>query len=160
MDDILKDPMFFYGIAFLIFIGLAVAKGRKPLLGWLDGEVRKISDELERARQLRTEAESLLADYTVRQAAALTEADAILAHVRAEAERFKAQAESAFAHRLKIHEQHAAERIRQAEAEAIAQVRSVTITQAVDCARETFTKRLNAAKQSALIDQAVQNISA
>ena len=53
MSEILKDPMFFYAIAFVIFAGLAWKFGHKPALQMLDDQIIKIRDELQQARELR-----------------------------------------------------------------------------------------------------------
>ena len=160
MEDMLKDPMFFYAIAFAVFVSLAFVKGRKPLLVWLDGEVQKIRDELDQARALRAEAESVLADYTARQATALAEAEAIISHAKIEAERLRVKAETDLRHRLAMQEQQAAARIRNAETAAIASIRNAAIDRAVEAARATLASGLDEAAAAHLMDQAIASLPA
>jgi F0F1-type ATP synthase membrane subunit b/b' len=47
------SPTLLYTIALIIFLGLAVRFGKKPILGWLDGEILKIRAELDQAKKLR-----------------------------------------------------------------------------------------------------------
>jgi F-type H+-transporting ATPase subunit b len=155
MSDTFHDPMFFYAVAFFIFLGLAWKFGRKPMLGWLDGEILKIRDELEQARKLRVEAEALLAEYKLKQGAAMKETEGILAHAKEEAVRLRAEAEADLKDALIHHEQQAAARIRLAEAEAMTDVRNAVIEGAMKLARETLASRIDDAATAKLTEQAI-----
>lgn len=158
MSKWLQDPAFFYGIAFVIFIALAYRHAKKPLLGWLDSEILKIRDELEQARKLRAEAEVTLADYKNKQKVALAEAEAIIAHAKEEATRLKAQAETDLKEALARHEQQVTERIRLAEAAALADVRSAAVDMAVNMARKALTTHMDEAGAAKLIEQAIAEV--
>ena len=160
MADLMHDPMFFYTIAFVIFFVLAFKYGRKPLLGWVDGEILKIRDELEQAQKLRVEAESVLQTYKKKQAEALAEADAIIKHAEAEAVRMKAQAEVDLKASLARHEQQAAERIRIAESEATAAVRAAAVDSAIIAAKKALTSQIDGAAAGKLMDQAIADMPA
>lgn len=155
MSSLFKDPMFFYGVAFVIFMALAYRYGRKPALSWIDSEIVKIRDELEQARKLRAEAETMLSDYKAKQKTALAEAEAIIAGAKDEAVRMKEQAEADLKKALVRHEQQALERIRVAEAEAAAEVRSAAIDLAMEMARKTLASQMDDGASSKLIDQAI-----
>lgn len=155
----LHDPMFWYTVAFVIFIALAFKYGRKPMLGWLDSEILKIRDELARAAALRREAEATLADYKKKYDTAVSEAESILTHAREEAARLKTQAEADLKAALARHEQQAADRLRLAEAEALAQVRGAAVDQAMALARAELAKQLEGAKGAALTDRAIAEVS-
>lgn len=158
MSELFNDPMAFYALAFLIFIGLAYRYGRKPMLSVLDGEIAKIRDELEQARKLRTDAEAMLADYQARQKTALAQAEAIVAGAKDEAARMKEQAEADLKTALVRHEQQAIERIRVAEAEAASEVRSAAIDLAMQMARKTLASQMDDGASSKLIDQAIADL--
>lgn len=155
----LHDPMFWYSVAFVIFLALAYRHGKKPILGWLDSEIAKIGGELQRARTLRAEAEALLADYTKKHAEAMSEAARITAHAREEAARLKAQAETDLKNALARHEQQAAQRLRMAETEALAAVRAAAVDQAMALARKTLAEQIDGAKAAAIADRAITDIS-
>lgn len=152
----LDDPMFWYAVAFGIFIALTWRYARKPMLGWLDGEIAKIRAELERARQLRAEAEATLAEYKKKHAEALAEAESIIRYAKEEAEQLKKQAEADLKASLARHEQQAAERIRLAEAEALAAVRAAVIDEAMAGARKMLDAPGSVA--GALADQAIAEL--
>jgi F-type H+-transporting ATPase subunit b len=159
MSALLKDPMFFYGIAFVIFLGLAYRYGRKPILDWIDGEILKIRDELEQAKKLRIEAEITLADYKKKQVAAMADAEAIVRHAKDEAARLKTQAEADLKAALARHEQQALERIRIAEAEAMADVRTAAINAAMAMANKMLASHMDEATAAKLTDQAIGEVS-
>src|SRR5882672_1032341 len=94
MSALFQNPMVLYGIAFFIFLGLAYWYGRAPMLGWIDGEILKIRNELEQARKLRAEAEATLKEYKAKQAEAMQQAEQIVHHAAEEAKRLRTQAES------------------------------------------------------------------
>jgi len=147
-----------YGFAFTVFIVLAYRYGRKPILGALDTEIAKIRDELEHARKLRADAESMLEDYRARRRNALAEAEAIVANATLAAEQMKKQAEDDLKNSLQRHEQQALDRIRVAEAEALADVRTSAINLAMDIARKTLATQLDDAAASKLVDQAIADL--
>jgi F-type H+-transporting ATPase subunit b len=158
MSGLFQDPMFFYSIAFVIFLALAWRYGRKPMLGWLDSEILKIRNELEQARKLRAEAEAMLAQYKAKQAEAMKDAEAIVRHASEEAARLRAQAAADLKDALAKHEQQAATRIRLAEAEAIADVRTAVVDLAMKLARETLAAKLDDATAAKLTEQAIAEI--
>ncbi|HEU0117137.1 MAG TPA: hypothetical protein VFR09_00765 [Alphaproteobacteria bacterium] len=158
MKEMLNDPMFMYSIAFVIFLALAIKYGRKPLLGWLDTEILKVREELDKARQLRAEAEETLAEYKQKQAAALAEAEAIVASAKDDAARLKTQAETDLKNALARHEQQALERIRIAESEAMEEVRSATVDLAISMAAKTLAGQLDDAAAAKLVDQAIADM--
>ena len=147
------DPMFWYAVAFAIFLVLAYRYTRKPILDGLDGAIAKIRDDLERAKQLRAEAEATLAEYKKKHAEALAEAEAVIRYAKEEAEELKEQAEADLKAALARHEQQALERIRLTEAEALAAVRAAAVDQAMSIARETLAASGNGA--GALADEAI-----
>jgi F-type H+-transporting ATPase subunit b len=157
--SMLQDPMFFYSVAFFIFLGLAFHYGREPLMAWIDSEILKIRNELDQAKKLRTEAEAMLADYKSKQTAALAEADAIVKHAKEEAVRLRTQAENDLKESLAKSEQQAAARIRIAESEAMEQVRNTIIDAAMKMAEAKLTAQLDGAAASKLTDQAIGELS-
>src|SRR5262249_61924732 len=110
--------------AVLIFVAL-VWKPLKPrLIGALDARAERIREELETARRLRDEAEQALVAYRQRQRQAAAEAEDIVAHAKAEAERIAQQSsrdlEAALARRRRLAEG----RNGQEQARAMAGIRS------------------------------------
>ena len=77
------DATFWVGAAFVLFVGiLFYLKVPGMLTSALDERAKKISDDLDQARELREEAQVLLATYQRKQRDALKEAEEIIAHCR------------------------------------------------------------------------------
>jgi F-type H+-transporting ATPase subunit b len=160
MKNLMQDPMFFYAVAFFIFIALAFVYGRKPLFGWLDSEISAIRGELERAVQLRSEAEAALADCKAKQVKAESDARAIVMMAQQQVEAMRQRAEQDLASSLLRHEQLASERIRLAEAEAMADVRASAIGLAMAMARKSLAENMSGGDAASLVDKVIAEIPA
>ena len=158
MSEYLKDPMYLYALAFAIFVGLAFIYGRGAFVAWIDGEIQKVRAQLDEAKKLRADAESTLVEYKQQQAEALKEADELIRNAKDEAVRLKAQAEADLKASLARQEQQALERIRMAEAAAMAEVRQRGIDLAMASARETLSSKLQGDAGAKLIDQAIADL--
>jgi F-type H+-transporting ATPase subunit b len=121
----------------------------------LDERAVRIRSELDEARRLREEAEQLLADYQRQEREAVNEAQAIVAHARQEAERIATQAARDLEQSLARRQRLAEERITQAEARAVEEVRSVAVDTAISAAREVIASEIDERRGGALLDSAI-----
>lgn len=152
---LLADPEFWVLVAVVIFV-IAVWKPAGRALGsMLDSRAERIAAELDEARRLREEAEALLAEYQQKQREAEGDAQAIVAHAREEAERVAAQAQRDLQQALERRTRLAEERIAQAEAKAVDEIRSAAVDVAVAGARDVIASELDQARSAALIDDAI-----
>ena len=79
MSSFFSDPSSWVLVAFIIFVIIAlVIKAPSMIAKLLDGEIDKIKSELDNARKLKEEANSLLADYERKVQSADEEAKAII----------------------------------------------------------------------------------
>ncbi|WP_448207702.1 F0F1 ATP synthase subunit B family protein [Azospirillum sp. sgz302134] len=154
----LKAPEFWVAIAFLIFVVLVWKKAAAAINGLLDARAEKIRAELDEAQRLREDAQALLANYQRRQADALKEAEAVLSHAREEAARLRTQAGTDLEASLKRRETQAMDRIAQAEAAALAEVRNLTVDVAVTASRRILESGIQPAQADKLIDQAIAEL--
>src|SRR5215469_778527 len=153
--EILHDAEFWVLVAAVIFVIAVFKPASRALTGGLDARTARIRGELDEARRLREEAERLVADYKARQQAASTEAEAIVAHAKAEAERIAAQSARDLDLALERRQRMAEDRIAQAEAKALDEVRAVAIDVAIAAAREVITAQIDGQRGSTLIDDAI-----
>ncbi|HZT20017.1 MAG TPA: F0F1 ATP synthase subunit B [Dongiaceae bacterium] len=153
-----RDPEIWVAVAFVLFIVLAGRPIVRSAAKTLDERGQRIRADLEEARRLREEAEALLADYQARQRAALQEAAQILAHAREEAELLKKEAAANLEATLKRRERMALDKIAQAEAQALAEVRGEAVDLAVAAARGILQQRMSGPQAGALIDQAIAEL--
>ncbi len=155
MPDLIKSPEFWVLVAVVVFIAIVWKPGRRSLLGGLDARATRIREELDAARNLREEAERTLAAYRQKQSEGASEAEAIVAHARAEAERIAEQSARDLEEMLQRRRRLAEERIAQEEAKAIADIRSVTVNVAISAARQAIAAGLDEERGAALIDAAI-----
>jgi F-type H+-transporting ATPase subunit b len=143
----------------VIFLGLVMWKGLKPMLASLDARGERIRREIEEAQNLREDAQNLLAEYKRKQRDALKEAEEIVSHAKAEAEILRSAAEKELQEQLQRREIMAVEKIKQAEAQAVAEVRSQAVEVAAAAAAKLIAENINEAKASDLTMQAIKDVS-
>jgi len=154
----LSNPETWVAIAFIIFVVLAGKPLVRGIGKTLDARASRIKAELDEARALRDEAQKLLADYQKKQQEAMRDAEAIVRQARGEAERLKTEAaanlDAAFARREKM----AMDKIAQAEAQAIADVRNHAIDVAIAAAEQLLKSMTDAQRGERLIDSAIAEL--
>ncbi len=145
-------------LALVALIAIAFRPAKRAILGALDSRADRIREELEEAQRLREEAQAALANFQRRQRDALGEAEEIIAHARAEADRLREHAAEDLEATLKRREAMAMDRIAQAEAAATAEVRGVAVDVAISAAREVIGGQLDKTKANALVDEAIKDL--
>ena len=139
-------------IMFFVFFGkkIFIAVG-----AMLDDRSDAIKSELDEATRLREEAQDMLADYERKQHEALAEAENIVAAARAEAERLGVEAAKQLESSLKRSEQMAKDRIAQAEASALQEVRAVAVDVALEATAKILEKDVSGAKAKDIINGSI-----
>ena len=145
-------------LALVVLIAIVFKPAKKAILGGLDGRADKIRKELEEAQHLREEAKIALANIQRKHRDAVEEAEQIKAHATEEAKRMVEQAEADLAESLKRRETAAFERIAQAEAKAVGEVRAIAVEAAVRATSDLVGKKLDAGGQAGLIDEAIADL--
>lgn len=153
-----RDAEFWVLVAFILFVGVIAWKARGAILGALDGRAARIRAEIDEAQRLREEAQALLADYQRKQKQALGEAEAMIRGAEEEARRLKARTEAELAAALKRREQQALDRIAQAEAQALAEVRNLAADLAVAATEKILRDKLDPAKADALLSDSIAEL--
>ncbi|MFY0594858.1 MAG: F0F1 ATP synthase subunit B [Cognatishimia sp.] len=148
-------------LAFILFI-LVLIKFKVPgmLAGMLDKRAEGIQSELDEARALREEAQTILASYERKQKEVQEQADRIVAQAKTDAEAAAEQAKedlkTSIARRLAVAE----DQIESAQASAVKEVRDQAIVIAVGAANEVIAKGITAADGNKLIDAAIAEVDA
>ena len=154
----LQDPTFWVAVAFVIFL-IAVFKPVKgALIGGLDAKIEEIRREVEEAEKLREEAQSLLANYQRQQRQAMQDAENIVARAKEEAGRHRAEADEAMKEMVRRQEEQAREKIAQAEAAAIQEVKSMAVDLAMAASEKLLADKLVGDEGSRLIDKSISEI--
>lgn len=158
MSALLQDPTFWTAVAFVLFIAVLFRPIKKALLSALDGRIEEIRNEVEEAQRLREEAQTLLASYQRKQREAAQEAEDILKQAHEVAELHRQAAERTMSEHLKRQEELAVEKIAQAEASAVQEVRDVAVELAVAATEKILTEKVSGDLSDKLVDQAIQEI--
>jgi len=146
-------------IAFILFVGVLLKFGVPGMLtGMLDKRAEGIKSDLDEAKKLREDAQTLLASYERKQREVQEQADRIVANAKEEAIRAAEQAKedikSSVARRLAAAE----DQISSAQTSAIREVRNQAVTVAVAAAQDVIAKQTTAADANKLIDDAIAEI--
>ena len=155
----LATPEFWVLVSFLLFIGLLLYLGIPgKVAAMLDERAARIASELEQARKLREEAQGLLADYERKRRDAEREAEAIIAQAREEAEAFAVETRQKLTETVERRGRMAEEKIAQAEAQAVKEVRAAAAELAIAAATRIIAEEVKGAKADQLVEASIANL--
>jgi F-type H+-transporting ATPase subunit b len=145
-------------IALVILIGLIYRPVRRMAVGALDGHSAKVRAELEEAKRLREEAQSLLATHQRQLVSGEDQASAIVDHAKLETERQIERHRVELEAGLRRRTEHAMARIAQEEARALHDVRSYAATLAVRTTERLLRDQLDGEHAQTLLDDAIAEV--
>ena len=153
----LNDTNFVVLIAFTAFIGVLLYFGVPKLLAkMLDDRAEGIKSEIDEARALREEAQTILASFERKHKEVEGQVAGIIAHAKTEAEiaaeAAKADLEDSIVRRL----QAAVDQIASAEEAAVREVKDKAVNIAIAAAGEVIAANMSAKDAGGLIDDAIK----
>ena len=155
----LHDPVFWTAVAFAGFVLILLyAKLPSVVARLLDDRADAIRTELEEARNLREQAQSVLAEYERKQRQAEKEAEAIVTQAKAEAERLAEETRKKLEVSLERRMKLAEDKITQAEVQALKEVRIQAAEIAISAAETLIANELSAKEASSLIDANIKDL--
>jgi F-type H+-transporting ATPase subunit b len=153
------EAEFWVAVAFVLFLLALVRLGaHRTVVGALDDRSARIQAELDEARRLRTEAQALLAEYQRRQKEAEQEAQALIRSAEAEGERLQAEARAKVEEFVARRTKMAENKIAQAEAQAVAEVRSSATEAAIAAAEKILGNTVKGDVADALISDGIRDL--
>ena len=154
------DATFYALVALVIFLAFVVyLKVPGTVAKSLDERAERIAKELEDARKLREEAQTLLASYQRKQREAQQEADEIVEAAKAEASRMIEETRTDLAEQLERRTRQAEDKIAQAEAQALNEVRSVAVDTAVEASRKLIADSIDAGRDAEIVEQNISDLA-
>ncbi|VAW16625.1 hypothetical protein MNBD_ALPHA12-238 [hydrothermal vent metagenome] len=154
------DNTFWASIGYFIFFGILIyIKLPKILMAVLDGRIGKIQKDLDEAKKLREDAQALLAEYERKRKDAQAEAEDIITAAKEEADRMARDAKEALQDMIERRTKSVKEKISQAEAQALAEVRARSAEVAIDAAKVLLTSQMQE-KGDVLIENAIKDVGA
>lgn len=159
--EFLNNTNIVVAIGFVIFLGILVYVGLPGMLTRkLDERAMRIKAELDEARELREEAQSLLAGYERRQKEVKAQAEDIVRAARAEAEKAAEAAKEDIRRSVARRMQTATEQIAAAEQAAVRQIKDRAAAVAVAAAGDVLRQKMQAKDADRLIDSAISEVGA
>ena len=159
MDKLIHSPEFWVAIGFVILIGvMAWLKVGKMIGSALDARADKIKASLDEAAELREEAQHVLAEYQRKQRDAVKEMEEMLVRARDESKHLAEEAAQNLGRAMERREEMARDKIAQAEAEALQEVREIAVDVALAAARKLITDGLDEARAGQLLEDAIAEL--
>jgi F-type H+-transporting ATPase subunit b len=154
--EFLATPEFWVAVSFFLFLGLVIYLGvHKKLAAALDARAATIAKELDQAKQLRVEAEKVLADYRKKQGDAVKEAQGIIDLASKEAEILAAETRRSIKEQFDRRMKLAEDKIARAEADALREVREAAANAAVAAAQTVIAAQLTPETADKLVKQGI-----
>jgi F-type H+-transporting ATPase subunit b len=152
----LGNTDFVVTVAFALFIGILLYYKVPGLVGgMLDKRADSIKADLDEAKALREEAQSLLATYERKQKEVQEQADRIVAAAKEEAKNAAKAAKEDIANSITRRIAGAEDQIASAQAAAIKDVRDQAILVAVAAAKDVIASQMDAKSAGASIDDSI-----
>ena len=153
------EPETWIALAFCLFVaGLGYLGVHKFVLKALDDRSDRIRAELDEASRLKNDAIALLADYQRKRNEADSEAQSIIAGAQAEAERLAVEAKAKIEEFIERRTKMAEAKIAQAEAQAMADVRSAAAEAAVSAAEKILTQEAKGSLGGTLVAKGIDEV--
>jgi F-type H+-transporting ATPase subunit b len=153
-----QAPEFWVALAFVILVVVAGRPIARMMAVALDDRAETIRNRLDEAARLREEAQKMLAEAQRRQRDAQKEAEEIVLRAKDEAQRLQARAVEDLELSVKRRQQGAMDRIAQAEARAIAEVRATATEVALAATQALLAETVTGAQADAMVDKAIAEL--
>ena len=159
MLEAMQETENWVALAFILFFALLVYLGvHRKVAESLDQRQARIKGELDEARRLKEEAQALLAEFQRKGREAEKEAEAIIAGAKAEAERIAGEAKTRMEDFIVRRTKMAEAKITQAEAQALADVRSAAADAAVTAAEKILSVAAKGEVAAGLLKQGIEDV--
>lgn len=157
----LRNTNFVVLLAFILFVAILVYFKVPPMLmKMLDDRSASIESDLNEAKALREEAQTLLASYERKQKDVQAQAERIVDNARAEAERAAETAKEDIRASVARRVASAEEQLRGARTDAERAVKHQAVNTAVAAARKVVAEQMTAQSANKLIDDAIGTVDA
>jgi F-type H+-transporting ATPase subunit b len=150
--EFIYEAEFWVAVSFFLFIGVLVYLGvHKRVASALDARALRIGKELDEARRLREEAETLLVDYRRKLGNVVSEVDNIIALAAKQAESLAAETRQSLKEHIERRIKLAEEKIARAEVEALGELRNDAVDLAIAAAQNLITAKLTPDRANELV---------
>ena len=156
MNELLQDPAFWTAVALILFVAaLLIANVQGGIAKSLDARAGAIRAELNEARKLRDEANTLLAAHQLKERQAQKEAEGILAQARNEARIAAEEARKDLAALIERRRRQAEDKIARAEEQAAKDIRAYAASVSVGAAGRFIRSQMDDRRSAQFVDSAI-----
>lgn len=156
---LLTDTYTWISVAMVVVVFLVWWKGRVSIKDGLQGRINRIKSELDEAERLKEEAVAMLAEYRRKQDEALKTAEDIVSQSKLDVEHMREEATKRLEETLARREQQALDRIGQAEAAALHEVRGKAVDLAIEASQSVLTEKLSGKDGDVMVDGAIEDLA-
>jgi F-type H+-transporting ATPase subunit b len=157
--EFIYEAEFWVAVSFFLFIGVLVYLGvHKRVASALDARALRIGKELDEARRLREEAETLLVDYRRKLGNVVSEVDNIIALAAKQAESLAAETRQSLKEHIERRIKLAEEKIARAEMEAVGELRNDAVDLAIAAAQNLIIVKLTPDRANELVSGSTKAI--
>lgn len=146
--------------ALLLLIALIYRPVSRALFGALDGHAEKVKHELDEAKRLHEQAQTLLAEYQRQLERGAEQSRSIVEHARAEAQRMTDRHQADLEVTLRRRSELAQSRIAQAEARTVQELRTHAARLAMRTTEHLLRRQIDEGRSAQLVDQAIDEVRA
>jgi F-type H+-transporting ATPase subunit b len=154
-----QDPTAWVAISFVIFVVAAFVFGRKTVIDGLDAKIDGIRKDIATAEALRDQAQALLAEYQMKQAAASQEAGKIIDQAKTQADQLRKNAEEDFEVTMARKEAMLKERVLRMEESAMDDIRRYAAELAINATTQIIAQKMDAAGAEKLADASIRKVA-
>ena len=154
----LQNEAFWLLVAFVVFFGLLGKTLMRFITGALDNRANRIQQELDEAVKLREEAQALLVSFQRKQRDAIKEAETIVAEAKSQAETMLREAEEELEKALNKRIELAMEKISQAEADVVQDVKNNAVDIAVAASHALLQEHMAKSEGTSQFKEALKEI--
>ena len=155
----LHEAEFWVAVAFVLMLAIFGYFGvHRTIAAALDNRSARIRKELDDARRLKEEAQSLVAEYRARRQSAEREAQEIVAAAKADAERIAVEAKAKMEDFVARRTKSAENKIAQAETQAVADVRAAAAEAAATAAASVLSQTVRGDVANGLIEKSIKEL--
>jgi F-type H+-transporting ATPase subunit b len=157
--ELFRNPEFWVGVGFVTVLVIFAWKGVPAMLAkLLDARAHAIAKELDEAKRLRDEAAELFATYARKAAQAESEAAAIIADAKAEAERFAKETRAQLRAQIDRRSKMAQDKIAMAEANALNEIRGLAADASIAAAEKLIAARMDEKRAASLVQESIKDL--
>ena len=157
--DFFYQPSSWVFIAFIIFISISIyLKVPNMVTKLLDEQINKIKNDLDDARKLKEDANSLLAEYERKIESANKEAENIINQAKKNSKVYEENSNKKIEEFISRNEKQSIEKIKQAQKSAINKINEEIINKSIETAEKIISRNMNDHNNNKLFESSVNQI--